>query len=78
MIATINVIDMADCLNFSVRQIVSYPATPEGRKKAESTFNEWVQAAAEIPVDEEEMRDLLDEGKYEVGDGCIAIISSLG
>jgi hypothetical protein len=78
MIATINVIDIADCSNFSVRQIVSYPATPEGRKEAEATFNEWVQAAAEIPVDEEEMQDLIMEGKYEVGDGCIALLSSLG
>ena len=70
---TVNVIDCTNTEDFAVQQVRSFPENDEGNANAEALFKEWV---AEAGGDEDDLPAALDDGKFEIGEGFIAITHS--
>jgi hypothetical protein len=78
-IKAITVIDCTDAENFEVQHARSFNDDPEGEAAARATFGEWVhdaQAEGEDKLPDRELDQLFAVGKYEVGEGYIAVIHS--
>lgn len=75
---TVNVLDCRCVDPFQVDALRSFPDTPKGNKEAEKVFREWVQAANDGKVYDEDMEAYIENGIFEsiVGMGFIAIIHS--
>jgi len=78
-IYTVNVIDCKDRGDFAIERMESQPDTPEGNDLAEALWRQWVLDAVDqdAPPTEEELADALENGVFEIGEGCIAIVHSV-
>jgi hypothetical protein len=76
----IAVIDCTNADQFEVQKVMIFHATDEGKRLARETFFEWIRDSVSSENSAELGDDVLDEffdcGKYEIGEGFIAVVRS--
>lgn len=77
-ITALTVIDCTDAAEFDVQAVKTYPDTIAGQDAAKECFAEWMRDSAANPeeITDEQVDAAWEDGKYEVGEGFIAVIRS--
>jgi hypothetical protein len=78
-LSTVNVIEIPDTSHMAVQQLVSFPDTPEGNKKAEALFIQLVnENGGPLGKDIAVFDEMLENGYYENGTYYVCLVHSTG